>query len=339
MSKADLLGSKPSVETLAIRQNYSLGAKVIIAEQRIREWYEYWKGQVYVAFSGGKDSTVLLHIVRSLYPDVPAVFSDTGLEFPEIRDFVKTIDNVVWVRPKMPFTKVIEKYGYPVISKKIAMGFDRIRNTPNPDVQIPLRLHGGINPTSGKKQFATIPKKWQYLLNAPFKISDKCCDVMKKNPIHTYERESKRKPFIGTMASDSDQRKQNYLKNGCNAFNLNKPLSTPLSIWKEQDVWAYVKKFNIPVCPIYALGYDRTGCVFCAFGCHMEESNRFEKLKETHPKLYNYCMDKLGMREVLKWYPKRESEYEYEDAFCDETCCCDVEKSGGKILPPPDFLP
>ena len=146
MSKSDILGGKPNAETLAIRQGFSLGAKVAIAEQRIREWYDHWDGKVYVAFSGGKDSTVLLHIVRSLYPEVPAVFADTGLEFPEIRDFVKTIDNVIWVRPKMPFTKVIEKYGYPVVSKKIAMGFDRIRNTPNPDVQIPLRLEGGGQP-------------------------------------------------------------------------------------------------------------------------------------------------------------------------------------------------
>lgn len=303
MSKADLLGIKPNNETLAIRQNYSLGAKVVIAEQRIREWYDFWDGKVYVAFSGGKDSTVLLHIVRSLYPKVPAVFSDTGLEFPEIREFVKTFDNVTWVKPKIPFNKVIEKHGYPIVSKKVAMGFDRIRNTPNPNIQIPLRLYGGINPISGKKQFATIPKKWQYLLDAPFKISDKCCDILKKNPMHQYEKESKRKPFIGTMASDSNQRKQNYLKNGCNAFNLNNPISMPMAIWREEDIWSYIDKFKILVSPIYSLGYNRTGCIFCAFGCHLDTYNRFDRLKETHPKLYTYCLDKLGMREVLNWYP------------------------------------
>lgn len=313
MGKVDIFGGKPSLETLSIRQNYSLGAKVVIAEQRIREWYDHWKGLVYVAFSGGKDSTVLLHLVRSLYPDVPAVFSDTGLEFPEIRSFVKTIDNVIWVKPKIPFTKVIKKYGYPIISKKVAMGFDRIRTTLDPDVQIPMRLYGGINPTSGKKQAATVPKKWQYLLDAPFKISDRCCDVMKKAPMRRYEKESGRKPFIGTMAADSDQRLKNYLRNGCNAFHLNKPMSTPLSIWKEQDIWAYIKKFDIPVCSIYALGYERTGCVFCGFGCHMKSVNQFELLKKTHPTLYSYCMDKLGMQEVLDWYPKRMGRYVYEE--------------------------
>jgi 3'-phosphoadenosine 5'-phosphosulfate sulfotransferase (PAPS reductase)/FAD synthetase len=101
-------------------QSLPLEVKVEKTKKRICEWYEYWDGQVYVSFSGGKDSTVLLHIVRELYPDIPAVFCDTGLEYPEIRDFVKTIDNVIWLKPEMNFKEVIEKYGYPVISKAIA---------------------------------------------------------------------------------------------------------------------------------------------------------------------------------------------------------------------------
>jgi len=133
--------------------------------------------------------------------------------------------------------------------------------------------------------------------------------------MHRYEKESKRMPFIGTMASDSNQRKQNYLKNGCNAFNLSRPLSTPLSIWREEDVWAYIKKFDVPTCSVYSLGYDRTGCVFCAFGCHMEPVSRFDLMKETHPRLYRYCMETLKMQEVLAWYPKREPQFEYADAF------------------------
>ena len=85
----------------------------------ITEWYKHWEEKVYVAFSGGKDSTVLLHLVRSIYPEVPAVFSDTGLEYPEIKAFVRSVENVVWLRPKMSFKEVIEKYGYPVVSKML----------------------------------------------------------------------------------------------------------------------------------------------------------------------------------------------------------------------------
>lgn len=81
-----------SKEDLDVMQSWDLQRKIQVTTTRIIEWYEYFGGNVYVAFSGGKDSTVLLDIVRRIYPDVPAVFCDTGLEFPEIREFVKQHD-------------------------------------------------------------------------------------------------------------------------------------------------------------------------------------------------------------------------------------------------------
>ena len=102
-------------------QGLPLAVKIEKTKQRIREWVEYFgEDGVYVSFSGGKDSTVLLTIARQLYPNIRAVFIDTGLEFPEIRDFVKTWDNVEWIKPKMTFRQVIEKYGYPFISKEVS---------------------------------------------------------------------------------------------------------------------------------------------------------------------------------------------------------------------------
>ena len=80
----------------------------------------HYGGKVAVSFSGGKDSTVLLDLARRAFPDIPAVFVDTGLEYPEIREFVKTVPNVTWLRPEMPFSKVISEYGYPVVSKDVA---------------------------------------------------------------------------------------------------------------------------------------------------------------------------------------------------------------------------
>lgn len=101
-------------------QMLPLEAKIAMSQQRIRQWYEHWGGMVYISFSGGKDSTVLLHMVRSLYPDVPAVFVDTGLEYPELRDHVKTFDNITWVKPEMNFRDVVMNCGYPIVSKEVA---------------------------------------------------------------------------------------------------------------------------------------------------------------------------------------------------------------------------
>ncbi len=286
---------------LRFRQGLPLWMKVEYSRKRIIAWYKQHNGEVYVSFSGGKDSTVLLHLVRSLYPDVPAVFVDTGLEYPEIRDFVKTFSNVTWLKPSMSFKKVIEKYGYPVISKQVSMGLARYRNTKSP-VQKELRLNGGINPSSGKLQRRTIPKKWHHLTTAPFKCSEQCCVMLKKSPINKYNASSKRKAFIGTMASDSNMRQLKYLKEGCNSFREKNPVSTPLAFWTEDDVWSYLKNFNVPYSVIYDMGEKRTGCMFCMFGVHMEKGeNRFLRMRKTHPKQYDYCMRILRLDRVLDY--------------------------------------
>ena len=97
-----------------------LERKIQISQTRIIEWYNHYHGDVVVSFSGGKDSTVLLHLVRSVYPNVKAVFSNTGLEYPEIQRHVMSIDNVDIVRPSMRFDEVISTYGYPLIGKEVA---------------------------------------------------------------------------------------------------------------------------------------------------------------------------------------------------------------------------
>lgn len=97
-----------------------LERKIQISQARIIEWYNHYHGNVVVSFSGGKDSTVLLHLVRSIFPNVKAVFSNTGLEYPEIQKHVMSIDNVDIVRPTMRFDEVISTYGYPLIGKEVA---------------------------------------------------------------------------------------------------------------------------------------------------------------------------------------------------------------------------
>ena len=101
-------------------QALPLYRKIMITQARIMEWQNHYNGQVCVSFSGGKDSTVLLHIARQMFPDIPAVFSNTGLEYPEIQRFVKSFDNVDIVTPSMNFGEVISTYGYPLIGKEVA---------------------------------------------------------------------------------------------------------------------------------------------------------------------------------------------------------------------------
>ena len=288
------MDNKVEMYQLLQRQSLPLDAKISLTKQRMREYARLTDHQMYVCFSGGKDSTVLLDIVRKIFPNIPAVFCDTGLEYPEIRDFVKTIDNVTWIKPQMSFKAVIDKYGYPVVSKETSQKIYDIRNTKS-DKFRHKRLYGDKN-GSGK-----IPNKWKYLVDCDFKIDCKCCNVMKKRPFKVYEKESKRYPIVGTMAGDSRLRMQSYMRYGCNNFGDNKKQSMPLGFWVEKDIWEYIKKFDLPYSDIYKKGYHRTGCMFCMFGLHMEpKPNRFDLMKNTHPKQYKYCMEKLGLEKVLK---------------------------------------
>ena len=147
-----------------------------------------------------------------------------------------------------------------------------------------------------------ISEKWKFLLNAPFKISDQCCDYLKKQPMKTYEKETGRKGILGGLAEESRRRTINYLMYGCNGFDMKTPLSQPLSFWTEKDIWDYIHKYNIPYSKIYDMGYDRTGCMFCMYGVQQkEEPNKFQKMAITHPQLYKYCIENLGLGKVLDY--------------------------------------
>ena len=161
--------------------------------------------------------------------------------------------------------------------------------------------------------------KWNFLIDAPFAVSDECCNIMKKKPSKKYAKISGKLPILGTMATESGLRYANWIKNGCNSFEGSNPSSQPMSFWTEQDVLQYLKLFNIPYCSVYGdivednkgnlmtTGCNRTGCMFCMFGCHLEkEPNRFQRLKETHPKQYAYMLKPvseggLGLKEVLDY--------------------------------------
>ena len=189
------------------------------------------------------------------------------------------------------------------------------------------RIMGVYQKDWGKKKTGSIPRtddrsmfsceRYQFFLDAPFEISNECCHVMKKAPLEAYARKTHRVPITAQMASESRLRTQVWLRQGCNAFDAKKKISNPMAFWTEQDVLLYIYQHHIPICSVYGevvkenevegqldwddlglfdlgapalktTGCDRTGCMLCGFGCHMEKDgeSRFQRLKETHPGMY-----------------------------------------------------
>jgi 3'-phosphoadenosine 5'-phosphosulfate sulfotransferase (PAPS reductase)/FAD synthetase len=345
------MSNKHLPHDLAQMQSLPLQAKIIMSQQRIRQWYEYWDGDVYTAFSGGIDSTVLKHLIDGMYSDVPSVFVNTGLEYPEIQSFVREIkagkhncfnSDIEIIRPEMRFDEVIKTYGYPVISKEVSRIIREARigikkNDGSYKYRI-MKLNGELLKPDGTKSNYNC-EKWKFMLDAPFNVSEKCCNVMKKKPSKYYEKRTGRKPFIGVMAGESRIRYQAWLKYGCNSFAKNRVSSTPLAFWTKQDILHYIQEYKVPYCDVYGeivineksnncevvkgqmnlfdyigeysendvlttTGCDRTGCIFCMFGCHLEkDENRFQRLKKTHPKQYQYCINGGEYNEEGIWQP------------------------------------
>lgn len=319
-------------------QALPLELKIPMTKRRIREWVrEYGIDGVYVSFSGGKDSTVLLHIVREMYPEIEAVFVDTGLEYPEIRQFVKTFENVTILRPKMRFDEVIKKYGYPLIGKEVAQTVYYARRGSAWARNYFKGLDGKGEPNEFKQSMYA---RYFPLTKADFLVSHMCCGVMKEKPIDEYAKKVGKKPITGLMASESKKRETAWLSTGCNSFDSQKPMSKPLSFWTGQDILQYIKLHNLPIASVYGsieyatepeqmrwgeidpalsafeteeqkqlktTGCARTGCIFCAFGCHLEkEPSRFQRLKETHPRQYQYCIGGGEYNEAGIWQPNKQ---------------------------------
>ena len=161
-------------------------------------------------------------------------------------------------------------------------------------------------------------EKWLPICQSlPALISHKCCGVMKKSPMRKYQTKKGYKPILATLAEESRIRKQGWIRHGCNAFESKEPMSQPMSFWTEQDVLSYIVGNGIQISSVYGdivsedevgdyyspidllgetrqnlrcTGCDRTGCIFCGFGAHIEKGYRFVRLAHTHPKQYEYCI-------------------------------------------------
>lgn len=303
--------------------------KVITSYEKLDEWYTAWGGQCYVSFSGGKDSTVLSYLAARYLSSFRAtpwplnlVFVNTGLEYPEIQRFVneyadwlrkefpRVTVNLHRLRPKMNIRQVVEKYGYSIVSKEVANCVWLARKSGNGTRM--ARLRGELLDSDGNPS-AYNCEKWGFLLDAPFLVSSECCRIMKKNTAHRYDRRENEKPIVATMADEGRQRFQKWMATGCNAFEGKRPMGKPMSFWTEQDVLQFIVERGLPYASVYGdivasdgendyaetlidrklhcTGCQRTGCMFCGFGAHLERGeNRFERMKHTHPKHYEFCI-------------------------------------------------
>jgi len=266
-----------------------LNKKVDKVKSIIKDFHEKSGGECFVSFSGGKDSTVLLHIARSVIPEMPAVFSDTTNEMAEVLRFVKTIDNVEVVRPKITFKEVCETYGFPIASKEVSQKAFELKHTNGVALRY-KRLYGD------SKKNGRLPQKWHYLAEQRFDVTAKCCNKLKKEPLEQYTKQTGRLPIVGIMEGESRLRQQLKVygkpsDKKCYPFLF--------SGFTEEDVWLYADIHGIRFAECYydrivdgklVAARDRTGCEFCGFGNTLEDKDRFERSRAVSPKRYEKFM-------------------------------------------------
>ena len=270
-----------TLEELKKRQSWTFDQKLDHAVATVENFCSRLHGRVFVSFSGGKDSTVLLDLVRRFVDkNCPAVFCNTGAEYPDVVHFVHSFDNVIIIKPAQTFKQVIEQRGFPLVSKEQSHYIRQARHTKSEKLRA-LRL----NIDGEKRKFGFISKKWRYLVHERYDVSEECCDILKKRPFKKYCRETGTRPMIATTCDESMLRMEQYVRRGgCSTFEKNKEVSYPLSIWTDQDIYTYIDKFNLRLCDLYAKGFVRTGCMACGFGAHIDKE-RFNLLNKTCPRV------------------------------------------------------
>lgn len=289
-------------------KDYTFEDKLILAKSRIKEFLdELGEKEIMISFSGGKDSCVLRHLVHQVQDEMKLKRSNcliaTEIFHPETSRFIRLHKQPgdELLAPIKWFDKIIKNDGFPIISKQLAQKLSHIRNTKNHSKY--MRAIFGLDGNT----FACLPLKYVHFLDKKFcnyKISHKCCDYIKGNVKH-----DKRPVFIGTTIQESRLRRNSWLKYGCIHYEDGKPdVCKPLSLMTDDDIWRYIKRYNVPISKIYNLGYNRSGCVCCGFGLSQEEElkkkgilkeNRFELLYRTNKRMFDVVMNDYKMWKPL----------------------------------------
>ena len=306
------------LNVLKQRQALPLLDKILLSKRRIMDFNRQTGGKMYLAFSGGRDSTVLSHLISTALEvdgmsggmleetwKVPHVFNNTGVEWSNILRFVRLVgltQEVVYLTPKYSFFEIIKKYGYPVISKEVSQYIHQITAEGcRSEKTILKRLYGSC---SGESTYLSgkIPEHAFGFLkpNSPL-IGDKCCFYLKKKPAADYEKLTGNRPILGIMAEESRFRHQHATKHGCIYEKTSGLVCSPIIFWTQKDIEDYIKLFNVQVCDLYDQGFERTGCIGCLYGCKTktQADEKLKPFKEKRPKQYQWYLEN-GLQEVLE---------------------------------------
>jgi 3'-phosphoadenosine 5'-phosphosulfate sulfotransferase (PAPS reductase)/FAD synthetase len=284
-------------DELKDRQSWSLNQKIDHSLGVLEDFISKVGGveNVVISFSGGKDSTVLLHLARMIYPNIKSVFVNTGNEWPENIKFTKKLISngydIDVVQPEKTVKEVFEQHGFPLVSKELSERVSRVRRCPDCK-----SAKSYIFKSGSADRMKMIAKKWMFLIDEQFDISPMCCKILKKKPMDEYLKKTGRKIIVGTMADESAMRAKAYVQvGGCNSFKEGNIKSAPLSIWTENDIIEYIDRYNVEISEAYTkLNQKRTGCVVCGFGYHLslkDGIDKFSTLKEYYPKYYDMVMN------------------------------------------------
>ena len=270
---------KARLRQLRLYESVGLDAKIRYANRLIEAGLEIAERPA-VAWSGGKDSTVLLDLVRRFDPGAVVNFNNTGVEFPETLRFVKEIQgrwslNLHVTRPdrSRDFWWCLEEFGYPLFGKWFA-----------------------------RRRFGSWRSEKQHkVMTSGARVSPSCCYYCKEKPaLDLYGDLGVDVVFLGIMAGESRRRRFNWCDYGDVRWNKHEQRWKihPLSVWLEEDILEYHKRFDLPMCDLYSMGHRRNGCWPCGMDIAFE-GNHLATLRRSHPKLWRFLMVDKGLGEEL----------------------------------------
>ena len=288
-----------------------LDKRVTDACHRIEELYYETGGKCYVSFSGGKDSTVLLALIKlceDIYTipvgGIPAVFSNTGIELGVTVNFVQWVKNSGWysnvqiIRPEHSFDWCIKTYGKPLKSKVRSEYIAMWQKGKRSENVFRAMVTGIANNGSAAKK-TKIADKDLHMLSDSFGIlaSPMCCNVLKKKPMKKYAKEN---GIIGTVygvrmdeggARELAIHKKQLQGGKICTFVDSKGMikKAPIVDWSTEDIEAFIESYNVPLSDAYTkYGFKRTGCMACPFNSRV--NNDLEYLYNHEPNRYKAAM-------------------------------------------------